>query len=99
MMFALTVELWLFRLLAIAAFCIELWALVDVLRRPADAFLRVGGRTRSFWLVLTGAAALVGLTGVLLPGGGLGILGMAAVCISCVYLAGPRTELRLFGGR
>ena len=65
MHFALLVDHWLFRVLAIAALVLEVWALVDVVRRRPDDFARIGGRDRSFWLILTGVAAVVGLLGVL----------------------------------
>ena len=77
MHFALLVDHWLFRVLAIAALGLEVWALVDVVRRRPDDFARIGGRDRSFWLILTGVAAVVGLLGVL-AGGGMGRAGRPA---------------------
>ncbi|MCG7422967.1 DUF2516 family protein [Micrococcus sp. ACRRV] len=91
---------WLFYALAVVAFLLELWAFADAARTSQETFLRAGGRTKGFWLALTGAAAAVGLVGVLLgPTGGFGILGLAAVCVASVYLAGPRDDLRFYGGR
>ncbi|WP_256837120.1 DUF2516 family protein [Micrococcus sp. Mcc89] len=90
--FALLVDHWLFRVLAIAALVLEVWALVDVVRRRPDDFARIGGRDRSFWLILTGVAAAVGLLGVL-AGGGMGMFGLVAACVACVYLAGPRQDM------
>ena len=92
MHFALLVDHWLFRVLAIAALVLEVWALVDVVRRRPDDFARIGGRDRSFWLILTGVAAVVGLLGVL-AGGGMGMFGLVAACVACVYLAGPRQDM------
>lgn len=84
MHFALLVDHWLFRVLAIAALVLEVWA--------PDDFARIGGRDRSFWLILTGVAAVVGLLGVL-AGGGMGMFGLVAACVACVYLAGPRQDM------
>ena len=92
MHFALLVDHWLFRVLAIAALVLEVWALVDVVRRRPDDVARIGGRDRSFWLILTGVAAVVGLLGVL-AGGGMGMFGLVAACVACVYLAGPRQDM------
>ncbi|MDN5692830.1 MAG: DUF2516 family protein, partial [Micrococcaceae bacterium] len=50
------------------------------------------GRDKSFWLILTGVAAAVGVLGVL-SGGGMGMFGLLAACVACVYLAGPRQEM------
>ena len=89
---ALLFDHWLFRALAVVALALEAWALVDVVRRrPAD-FARVGGRDKSFWLILTGVAAVVGFLSVL-AGGGMGMFGLVAACAACVYLAGPRQDM------
>lgn len=99
MLFAYRVEYWLFYALQIVAFGIEVWAFMDVVRRGAPQFQRAGQRDKSFWMLLTGVAAVVGLVGVLIGGGGFGLFSLAAVCVSAVYLAGPRGELQFYGGR
>lgn len=93
---------WLFYVLKVLAVGVEAWAFVDAVRTPASVFQRVGSRTKGFWLALTGAALAVGLVEVLIGpgGGGFGLFGLVAVCVSAVYLAGPRDDLRFHrGGR
>lgn len=89
---ALTFDHWLFRILAIVGLVLEVWAFLDALRRSPGDFARIGGRDKSFWLILTGVAAAVGVLGVL-SGGGMGMFGLLAACVACVYLAGPRQEM------
>ena len=97
---ALTVEHWLYLALGVVAVVLQIWALADCATRGNEQFLRAGQRPKSFWLILTAVAAAVGVMsvwGLFSFGGGLGILGIAALCVSAVYLAGPRSELKLFG--
>lgn len=82
-------------------FVLQLWAFFDAMTRSADAFLRAGLRQKSFWLMLTGAALGVGAFSLymsFLYGGGMQILGVAALCIAGVYLAGPRREMSMYSG-
>lgn len=65
MSFAVMAGDWLFLALAVLALLVEVWALVDVLRRSPQAFERAGGRPKSFWLLLTGIAVVVGVLSVL----------------------------------
>ena len=89
---ALTFDHWLFRILSIVGLVLEVWAFLDAVRRSPADFARIGGRDKSFWMILTGVAAAVGFLGVMM-GGGLGMFGLAAACVACVYLAGPRQEM------
>lgn len=99
---ALTVEHWLYLALGVVAAVLSLWALVDCAPRPAAAFERAGQRTKTFWLVLTAiafAVSALGLWSALTSlGGGFGLLNIIALCVAAVYLAGPRSELKLYGG-
>lgn len=54
--------LYLLFLLAIFVLCV--WALVDLLRRPASAFPAAGKRTKSFWLAVVGVATLLAFLGL-----------------------------------
>lgn len=99
MSFAVIAGDWLFLALAVLALLVEVWAFADVLRRSPQAFERVGGRPKSFWLLLTGIAVVVGVLSVLTSRGGLGLFGLAAVCVASVYLAGTRPDLDFYGGR
>lgn len=96
-----TIEHWLYLALGVVAAVLEIWALVDCATRGQQQFDRAGQRPKSFWLILTALAAAVGAMTVwgslALGGGGFGILQVAALCVAGVYLAGPRSELKLFG--
>ena len=98
---AITVEHWLYLGLGVVGFVLEVWALIDCATRGSQQFERAGQRPKSFWLILTGLAALVGLMTVwgalTFGGGGFGLFQIAALCVAGVYLAGPRAELKLFG--
>lgn len=60
---------------------LKVWAFVDCLRRPEQAFPAVGRQSKVLWLVLTGISALTGL--VFDP---LGIFGIAGVVVALIYL-------------
>lgn len=80
-------------LLRVAAFALEVWALVDAARRPAGAFVSAGKRTKTFWVAITGAAAAIGFVAV--P---LGMIGLIAVVGAAIYLADVRPAVRQYGG-
>jgi hypothetical protein len=96
-----SIENWLYIALSVVAVVLEVWALGDCLTRPADHFERAGQKQKSFWLILTGVAGVVGvltfLGSISSLGAGFGLFQIAALCVAAVYLAGPRTELKLFG--
>lgn len=96
MAIAFLIEYWLTFVLGLLAFGIELWALSDCLRRPAENFVRAGKRTKGFWTGMTVGAALVGLLGVY--SGALILFQLAAVCIACVYLADVKPEVKSSSG-
>ena len=91
-------EYWLMFALGVVALALEVWALFDAARRRPEDYLRAGIREKRFWLMLTGAAVLVGALGVFGPFGGMSMFGIIAVCISAVYLAGPREQMNLYSG-
>ena len=76
----------LFVLVAIASLGVRIWALVDVLIRPADAFPAAGKQTKVLWIVLTGLGVVLG--------GGIGLLGIAALVVAIVYLVDVRPAVR-----
>lgn len=93
------VERAVFFILALVAFGLELWALVDCARHRANAFEATGKRTKAFWLALTGGAVLVGGISLFVSGGGglfgtLGLFGLAAVVAASVYLADVRPAVK-----
>ncbi len=87
----------MFFILALVALGLELWAVVDCARHRANAFEATGKRTKTFWLALTGGAALVGVISFLGSGGffgTLGLFGLAAVVAASVYLADVRPAVK-----
>ena len=88
-------QLYLLSLLTVVLFAIEVYALVDALRRPSTAFVSAGKRTKTFWTLLLGAAAVLGFVG-LYPPLGLGVLGLMALFLiipAIVYLTDVRPAL------
>ncbi|MBB6406106.1 DUF2516 family protein [Arthrobacter sp. AZCC_0090] len=84
-------------LLGLVAFALELWALVDCLRHKPSSFEAASKRTKTFWLTLTGIAAVIGGFSVLTGASGLGLFGIAAVTAACVYLADVRPAVKEIG--
>ena len=75
---------------------VKIWAFVDCVRRPAEAFPAVGRVSKVLWLILTGAAALTGL----IPGLTIGIIGIAGIVVALVYLFDVRVRIvDILGGR
>lgn len=87
-----TIQLYLFLGLALVGFAIEVWAFVDVLRRPASGFEAADKRTKGFWLAIVALAVVIGFLGIPPP---LGISGVTffiliAVVPAGIYLADVR---------
>lgn len=75
---------------------VKIWAFVDCVRRPAQAFPAVNRISKVLWLILTGVAALTAL----LPGLTLNIIGIAGLVIALIYLFDVRARIAdLMGGR
>lgn len=72
------------------------WALVDCLRTRADAFPAAGKRTKNFWLLLTGAASVVGFIFMFDP---FNIFMVAAVVAAAVYHADVKPAVQSMRGR
>src|SRR6478752_5307543 len=68
---------------------------VDALRHPEKAYVAAGKRTRTFWLVLLGAALAIGFVTLFNP---LSIFGLLAFVGAAVYLADVRPALRQVRG-
>ena len=94
------IQVLLFIGLALVTFVLEVWALLDAATRRPEAFLAAGKRTRTFWLLLLGGAALAGFL-ALPPPLGLSLLPtlvmLAAVVPAAVYLADVRPAVRSHG--
>ncbi|MEU9834917.1 DUF2516 family protein [Streptosporangium sp. NPDC048047] len=81
----------IFWVLSIAAFAMSAWALFHAVRTSAQAFAVAGKKSKKFWLIVLGLAALfsfasaVGYFGIGL--GQLNIFAIAAVIAAGIYLA------------
>lgn len=99
-----SVQVLVFLVLSLAAFGLQLWAVVDAAMRPAAAFARAGKRTKALWLAVTGAAAALGFIAIPRPIGlgifGLfGLVGIAAVIAAIVYLVDVRPAVQPYSRR
>ncbi|WP_019135267.1 DUF2516 family protein [Cellulomonas massiliensis] len=53
------IQLFVFGALLLVIFGLSAWALIDLLVRPASAFVSAGKRTKTFWGLILGACVLV----------------------------------------
>jgi hypothetical protein len=83
----------LFTALLAAAFVIEAWAFVDVIRRPAGAFLAVGKQTKPIWLIISGVATVLGFAFFYL-GGITSMLAVAAFVAGAIYHVDVRPKVK-----
>ena len=92
--------------LAVAAFIVEAWALVDAIVRPKAAFATAaamsdnaaGRLTKPIWLIILGVAFVIGLYSAAY-GGAVGFLSVLAFVAAAVYLAGVRPKVREYSKR
>lgn len=92
-------QYFIFFVLTLGAFIIEVWALGDAARRPQRAFTNEGKRTKMFWVILLAVAALIGFLG-LQPPLGAGYLGLTAIFIAIpafIYFADVRPAVKPYG--
>ena len=82
-----------FTALLAAAFVIEAWAFVDVMRRPAGAFLAVGKQTKPIWLIISGVATVLGFAFFYL-GGITSMLAVAAFVAGAIYHVDVRPKVK-----
>ena len=85
-----------FLALGLVAFIVEAWALIDAIRRPAQAFVAVGKQTKQLWLIILGVAAVVGLYWAVYGVGPVSILPVAAFVAAAIYMADVRPKVRSF---
>ena len=81
--------------LAVAAFVVEAWALVDAFMRPAPAYLAAGKLTKTKWLLILGVAFVLGLYSAAY-GGAIGFLSIIAFVAAAVYLSDVRPKVKEF---
>lgn len=85
-----------FWLIYVAAFFTSLYALIECIRTPADAFLAVDKQTKKLWLILLGSSAFLSLATVFgtLP---LRFLAIAALIVAIIFLVDVRPAVRNLG--
>lgn len=86
-------QLLVFFALYLLVFVMAVVALVDAARRPPEAFVRAGKRTKGFWLAVLGLAAAVSFVSLPPLGASLGFLVLLAAVGAGVYLADVRPAL------
>src|SRR5215831_8667315 len=96
---ALTPLYWFFEMLSITALCVEVWAFVDAIRRPAPAFVAVNKQTKPIWLVILGVAAVIGLWSSTLGKPNLiSLFPIVAFVAAAIYLTDVRPKVKEFRG-
>lgn len=88
-------QAWIFFLLYLGVFIASAAALIDLLRRPAEAFPRAGKRTKGFWGAILGVGTAVAFVAIPWPIGigQLGFLALAAAVAAIVYFVDVRPAL------
>jgi hypothetical protein len=86
--------------LAVIAFGLEVYALVDAARTRQDAFVAAGKQTKTLWLVILGVGTAFGF--IALPPYNIlpvyHLLPLAAVVAAAVYLTDVRPAVRQIRG-
>lgn len=81
----------LMTVIGVGVLAMMVWALVDAARTRPDAFVAAGKRTKTFWLLVTGAATAVGFIFMFSP---FNIFNLVAIVAAGVYHADVRPALR-----
>jgi hypothetical protein len=85
----------------VVIFALCVWALVDALRRPAQAFLSAGKQTKQRWMIILGVATAVSFVAIPFPIGigRLGFLALLGAVAALVYLVDVRPAVGPYSGR
>jgi len=81
-------------------FLLAVWALIDLLRRPARAFVSAGKRTKKFWGALLGVAVLLAFAALPPPigYGYLSFLALGSAVAAVVYLVDVKPAVLPYSG-
>lgn len=82
----------LLSILAVGALALKIWALVDAITRPAEAYKAAGKLSKGAWIAILAVAVL--LTG----GNVLGLLGIVGTVAAIVYLVDVRPAVKELRG-
>jgi len=97
-----TLQYYVIVALAVAAFVMEAYALIDAIRTRSDAFVAAGKLTKQKWVAILAVAAALGFISLPIGGGGrmnsLGFLSIVAVVASAVYLVDVKPAVRQIRG-
>ena len=85
--------------ISLAALVGAIWALIDALRYPNQAYVSAGKQTKVLWGVILGVASAITLVYLPWPPGRggmgiLGLLGIAATVAVIYFFVGVRPKLR-----
>jgi Protein of unknown function (DUF2516) len=80
--------------LAVAAFIVECWALIDAIIRPSAAFPAASKQTKPLWLVILGVAFVIGLAGALGLLSLISIFPIVAFVAAAIYLVDVRPKVK-----
>jgi hypothetical protein len=85
----------------VVIFLLAVWALIDLLRRPAQAFVSAGKRTKKFWGLLLGVAVLLAFVALPYPigFGYLSFLALGSAVAAAVYLVDVKPAVVPYSGR
>ncbi|WP_067600356.1 DUF2516 family protein [Nocardiopsis listeri] len=86
---------WIWQLIYLVTFVASLYALIEALRTPAQAFEIMDKQTKKLWVILTGVASGLSLLAVLSGTGMFVILGLVATLI---FLLDVRPAVKGMGG-
>jgi len=90
-----TVQGILMLILGLIALGMQVFALVDAIRRRQDAFPAAGKQTKTIWLAILGVATAIGFISLFAP---LNLFNLIAVVAAGVYLADVRPAVRDISG-
>jgi hypothetical protein len=91
-------QLYVLIALAVVVFVVQVYALVDALRRPARGFTSEGKLTKPIWLLILGVATAIGFLGLPpLMVTSRSFLNLIACVAAIVYLVDVRPRLQPYG--
>jgi len=96
-----SLQVLIFFVFYIAIFGLSLWALIDLLRRPASAFTQAGKLTKGLWGAIVGVATAVSFSVIPIPGVPHlpSFLALLAAVGAIVYLVDVKPAVTPYSGR
>lgn len=96
-----TLQVFLYLLFYVAIFGLSVWALIDLLTRPATAFTQAGKRTKAIWGTILGIAVAIAFMAIPAPYGlnFLPFLALLSAVAAIVYLVDVRPAIAPYSRR